>query len=403
MAEQYPSTAVLNARKGTLDPGTGLDFIELAATDVVGLTLHDRLTRDTDRLVKVLMPIAPLRPFIDGAMSIGVKGGDYTQGGAVKTFVEVAAQALTDDATNYVYINNANALVINTSGFPVDLTSYLPLATVTTVAGAITLLTDLRSRMAFVVPQSAASDANQALSNLSAVAINASLTPAADNVIDLGSASKAFKNAILRGDLILKNGFNYTITHDNPAAARTLSIVDPGADAAIVFDVGAQTLVSKTLTTPTISDYTSAAHNHSNAAGGGVLNQLSHGTGKYFPLAPSHHEPGALAVSVLAWKFVAPFAFTIRNVYGAVGTAPVGAAAIVDVRVDTGSGPASIFANQAEMVVIADAGFTGVSATKDHAVAAGNIVSIEIEQVGSTTPGDDLTIVLNCLAAMDTV
>jgi hypothetical protein len=38
---------------------------------------------------------------------------------------------------------------------------------------------------------------------------------------------------------------------------------------------GAETLTNKTLTTPTIADFTNAAHNHSNAAGGGTVSHTS--------------------------------------------------------------------------------------------------------------------------------
>jgi len=42
-----------------------------------------------------------------------------------------------------------------------------------------------------------------------------------------------------------------------------------------VFDTLSQTLTNKTLTTPTIGDYTNATHNHQNAGGGGILGKLA--------------------------------------------------------------------------------------------------------------------------------
>jgi hypothetical protein len=44
-----------------------------------------------------------------------------------------------------------------------------------------------------------------------------------------------------------------------------------GVSGSVVGTSGAQTLASKTLTTPTIGDFTNAGHDHSNAAGGGAL------------------------------------------------------------------------------------------------------------------------------------
>ena len=55
-------------------------------------------------------------------------------------------QAMTNNATNYLYLNTSGVLVINTTGFPGDTTTYFPLATVVTSAGAITSITDRRWR-----------------------------------------------------------------------------------------------------------------------------------------------------------------------------------------------------------------------------------------------------------------
>jgi len=44
-----------------------------------------------------------------------------------------------------------------------------------------------------------------------------------------------------------------------------------GAHGAVVGTTNSQTLTNKTLTTPTIGDFTNATHNHSNAAGGGTI------------------------------------------------------------------------------------------------------------------------------------
>jgi hypothetical protein len=48
-----------------------------------------------------------------------------------------------------------------------------------------------------------------------------------------------------------------------------------GATGAVVGTTNAQTLTNKTLTTPTISSFTNAQHNHSNAAGGGTLDHTN--------------------------------------------------------------------------------------------------------------------------------
>lgn len=120
---------------------------------------------------------------------------------------------------------------------------------------------------------------------------------------------------------------------------------------------------------------------------------------KTLAFAPSVVLGGTLSVKVWEIEWVAPFGFTLRNATGRVNTAPVGSALIADIRV----GGTSVFAQQSDMIFIANGAQQDTSATVDHAVTAGDVITFEIEQVGSTTAGADLTIVLNGLAATDTV
>ena len=55
------------------------------------------------------------------------------------------------------------------------------------------------------------------------------------------------------------------------------------------------------------------------------------------------------------------------------------------------------------MVSIVAGGFQDTSATEDHAVTAGDIITFEVEQIGSGVAGADLTMTINGLAALDTV
>jgi hypothetical protein len=120
---------------------------------------------------------------------------------------------------------------------------------------------------------------------------------------------------------------------------------------------------------------------------------------KTFPIAPSLHVSGTLSTGVMSVEWPAPFDFTLRDATGRVAIGPVGADLIVDVRVNG----TSIFASQSEMVVVATGQQQDTSATKDHAVVSGDVLTLDVQQVGSTTPGSDLTVVLNGLAAMDSV
>ncbi len=67
-----------------------------------------------------------------------------------------------------------------------------------------------------------------------------------------------------------------SLTHAN-TADRTYTL--PDTTDTIVTLAASQTLTNKTLTTPTIGDFTNATHNHQNAAGGGSLDAAAIGSG----------------------------------------------------------------------------------------------------------------------------
>ncbi len=122
-------------------------------------------------------------------------------------------------------------------------------------------------------------------------------------------------------------------------------------------------------------------------------------TGATIPFAPSVFLSGTLSVKVYEAGWVAPVDFTLRDATGLVNTAPVGSSLIADVRVDG----VSVFAQQADMVVIAAGQTLDTSAKVDALVTAGSVLTFEVEQIGSTTPGADLTIVLSGLCSTDIV
>lgn len=80
---------------------------------------------------------------------------------------------------------------------------------------------------------------------------------------------------------LLIGGFKAIFSHAN-SADRTYTF--PDRTDTVVLLGGAQTLTSKTLTTPTIGDFTNATHNHQNAAAGGQLSLTAAVTG-ILPLA----------------------------------------------------------------------------------------------------------------------
>jgi hypothetical protein len=99
---------------------------------------------------------------------------------------------------------------------------------------------------------------------------------------------------------------------------------------------------------------------------------------------------GTLSVVTGQGRFRFPFAATILGATAAVGTAPTGASLIADVS----KNGTTIFTTQANRPTIA----AGANATTTEpapdvtTIAAGDYLTVDIDQVGSTVAGADLTV-----------
>jgi len=104
-----------------------------------------------------------LRARKDGTLTIAVAQGHYRYGGTDKNYAGSTANALTNNATNYVYLDGAsNTLVINTTGFPGTPATFMPIAVFVTAAGAISTadyLADRRDLVRCSIESSSASPA----------------------------------------------------------------------------------------------------------------------------------------------------------------------------------------------------------------------------------------------------
>jgi len=123
-------------------------------------------------------------------------------------------------------------------------------------------------------------------------------------------------------------------------------------------------------------------------------------------LYPVMQVSGAVSVagtaSGLVWR--APRACKITGVVAQVGTAPVGADLILNVKqVGAGSAPTAagnaMFTTSAHQPTIADGEFASVlngtaGVVEVQNVAAGDYVRVEVEQVGSSTAGGNLSVQL---------
>lgn len=76
---------------------------------------------------------------------------------------------------------------------------------------------------------------------------------------------------------------------DGLSSGVTRVLTVPDADLTLVGSATAQTLSNKTLTVPTIGDFSSAVHSHQNAAGGGALSLAA--LSKYGPVHPISAVP----------------------------------------------------------------------------------------------------------------
>lgn len=107
------------------------------------------------------------------------------------------------------------------------------------------------------------------------------------------------------------------------------------------------------------------------------------------PEVISFSKTGVLSVAVGTFRWYAPRPITLLSVRASVGVAPTGAAVIVDVN-ENGT---TIFTTQSNRPEIAISGFTDVSGTiEEPAIAAANYLTVDIDQIGSTIAGSDLTV-----------
>lgn len=92
-------------------------------------------TEDADSL-HTHGPVGSLQVYQDGDLTFAVQTGVYLNGDTLVSYAGAAEQALTDDATNYIYLLADGTLTVNTTGFPVPSeTPHIRLATILTADG----------------------------------------------------------------------------------------------------------------------------------------------------------------------------------------------------------------------------------------------------------------------------
>lgn len=101
-------------------------------------------------------------------------------------------------------------------------------------------------------------------------------------------------------------------------------------------------------------------------------------------------KSGVLTTATGAMKFVLPYAATLVSVTLTAGTAPTGAAILVDVN----KNGTTVFTTQGNRPTLAVSTTVGsASAAPDvTALAAGDYITVDIDQIGSTVAGSDLLV-----------
>ncbi len=116
----------------------------------------------------------------------------------------------------------------------------------------------------------------------------------------------------------------------------------------------------------------------------------AHGTPTQAKKVVTFSRQGVLSAPILgALRWYANRAITLVSVRASVGSAPTGSAVIVDVNKNA----VTIFTTQANRPTIPAAGVTDLADAIDlTSMAAGDYLTVDIDQAGSTTPGSDLTV-----------
>lgn len=156
--ELYPSTGTINAKNATTDSATGLQYIPFNSSPQSNPPLRTLIDRRFHRETLILQAWNQGRVVQTATARIGVFPMDYTMNGARVHYAGSTDQGsgtITGTDTFYVYLDSANALqiVADGTGWPADITQYVPLAEVAVASSAITSITDRRPWAAFHIPQ----------------------------------------------------------------------------------------------------------------------------------------------------------------------------------------------------------------------------------------------------------
>ena len=117
------------------------------------------------------------------------------------------------------------------------------------------------------------------------------------------------------------------------------------------------------------------------------------------PEAPAEEESfemfvaGELVIGTDKYGFTAPFDMTIKEIQVAVATAPTGASAIFDIN---NNGTTIYTTQENRPTLIAEAASVTAVLPDEVEVVKGDLITLDIDQVGSTETGETLMVTILC-------
>lgn len=120
-------------------------------------------------------------------------------------------------------------------------------------------------------------------------------------------------------------------------------------------------------------------------------NSLGYASGQRGESMITYGKAGNVTLTTGKVRYRFPFAATIVGVSAAVNTAPTGSAIILDIN----KNGTTIFTTQANRPQIAAGAFaTAAEVTNMNvtSIAAGDYLTVDVDQIGSTLPGADLSV-----------
>jgi hypothetical protein len=126
---QQISTSVADGLSGTTHERTRMPFIAKGTSTSSSPTLYQQLNRLFFMLYRAINGVTAGMAFKTGTLEIGVLPFRYRKADGTDAHYEGGTLALTASNTNYVYVlHGTNALTKSTSSFPVDQTTFTPIA-----------------------------------------------------------------------------------------------------------------------------------------------------------------------------------------------------------------------------------------------------------------------------------